>query len=167
MFQMRKIRSYTIMEMIVVMIISAIVVGTAYNTYRIVFQQYLTMRNTSEILRQMSLLDVLISRDVDNCNYIRRTHEGFSCHYEINEINYYLEKDLVLRAEGLVMDTFRISPLNIDMKYNNVDVMQVSSYVDRITFEHRYKDETISFAFQKKYGADFLMKADSHLATEE
>jgi prepilin-type N-terminal cleavage/methylation domain-containing protein len=155
-----KIPGYTIIELIVVMVISTIVVSIAYKTYDIVFTQYLRVRSQNEQIRQLSLLDLLLEKDFANSNYVMNVDEGIVCNYSGKQVVYSLNNRFIVRSERSVSDTFRVMAQNIQFAYSNKAIEESNRLIDKFSFEHQDKEHLLYFRYRKVYAAEFLMNEE-------
>jgi len=154
---MRRIKSYTIIEMLVVMLISALSIGITYTCYILVTKQYLSYKKNSDELAQVFLMDKLLTRDIAGSKKIERTSEGLQCYFQREIISYEFTDSYVLRHAAIV-DTFHISiPEETSFKWFDKIENIPGNLVDEVSFAATYKEEKINFYYKKQYGADVLM----------
>jgi hypothetical protein len=157
---MIKIKAYTILELIVVMIISTLVIAITYKAYDVVLWQYMQFKNNSDKISKLIILDVLLTRDFSESDYvILREERGIDCVYQEKQIGYYFLQEKIIREDQSSVDTFFIKIENIQYKQNGISTSKLNMLVDEIRFENL--DETVHhFIYKKVYGADFLMRQE-------
>jgi len=153
-----RIKSYTVIEMLVVMLVSAISIGITYSCYTIVSKQYSSYKKKSEELSRFILLDRLLCKDFSECKKVQRTQEGIDCISTDKVIKYgFYENYILRRGEGI--DTFRLGIMeDMAAKYATASENIPGNIIDELEVNVVYEQENIYFYHQKKYGADILMQ---------
>jgi len=155
-----KLKSYTIIEMLVVMLVSALSIGITYSCYTIVSNQYSHYKKKSEKLAQLILLDKLLSKDFSSSRKVERTTEGVVCIMPKETIRYEFHENYMLRR-GQIVDTFRMQEVKeiVAKRIGNIENIP-EKLVDELEFKVVYEGENLYFYHKKKYGADVLMIFD-------
>jgi hypothetical protein len=141
------------MEMIVVMIISAIVVSMAYVVFTKVNVLSMKLRLLYQANYRLILFDKLLYTDVAHAEYIQKTAEGFICVYKQEQHEYRIQEDII-RIQGSQTDTFAFfKDVVVQYAYLN----DKNSIVKAITIEALSDEEAIHLLYAKEYGADVLV----------
>lgn len=157
---MRRIRSYTVIEMLVVMLISSLGIGIAYTCYTIFSHQYLAYKKGSDELADYILLDRLITTDISKCKRMNKTTEGIECVFSESTVRYEFYEEYVLRRNSAT-DTFYVQTMgSVIGKRMNKEENIPGTMLDALHFEAAYKKEKMMFLYQKNYGADILMSME-------
>ena len=156
---MNRIKSYTVIELLVVMVISALTISMIYACYRIFSGQYIAYKNSSEEIAQYILLDRLLIQDVSRAERILKSDQGLSMKFNYKEIKYDFTDSSVIRTDKIV-DTFNIRPHLVQLNYNDLAKHIPDQLVDEISFKSIYKEDTLHFLYKKKYAANVLMSID-------
>jgi prepilin-type N-terminal cleavage/methylation domain-containing protein len=154
---MNKVKGYTVIEMLVVMLISAISIGVTYTTYRIFARQYLTYKHNSEDIAQYVLLDRLLSTDFLKSDKVLKTGDGLLIQLKLREVRYEFGEEYILRRDQSLVDTFKIQPTGVSYWWDGQEQHVPDRLVDQLKFESTYKEEKLDYVFLKKYGADAWM----------
>lgn len=154
---MNRIRSYTVIEMMVVMLISSLGIGIAYTCYTIFSNHYLSYKKHSDELAEYILMDKLITKDVSASSRVEKISEGIVCRYKKKNVQYEFYQNYVLRRAEII-DTFHIQSTGEPVfkrlgKTENIP----GALLEEISFDTKYKDERLYFYYKKQYGADLLM----------
>ncbi|HSZ72321.1 MAG TPA: hypothetical protein VK750_06560 [Cytophagaceae bacterium] len=153
---MIKLRAYTVMEMIVVMLISSIIVTMSYSIYTKIFSLKQKVGDMYGHNYNMVLFNRLLTTDVLQSELIQSDDSGFSFLYKDHEVKYVFDEVLV-RKQATITDTLT-SLTGCTIEFNYVDTTH--HVIKEIRISGQYDGEDVSMVFNKSYGADFLMKLD-------
>lgn len=127
-----KIKSFTLSELLVVMIITAIVVGIAFSVLRLVQKQIFTIQNNLEKKSNLSLFEQQICQDFNELHNIRfdASDKKLLLMSEMDTVTYTFEDTFSFRNA----DTIKLK-LNIEKMYfegketkqDNVDALLISA----------------------------------------
>ncbi|HEY8402746.1 MAG TPA: hypothetical protein VIK89_15865 [Cytophagaceae bacterium] len=157
---MNKLKAYTVMEMIVVMLLGGIVISIAFTSFRILSTQYNHYQKSNGEIADIALLNKLMSRDISEAEMLVRTYDGFECRGGRRRVVYQLDGHYLLR-HYLITDTFPIKPLEVKFSFLG-QPQEIPEYpIDQFEFSGGVGDEVLFFSFQKLYGADILMEYQS------
>lgn len=156
---MRKISAFTLMEIIIVMIISMIVISLTYKTLDIVTMQFRQFGKSRKHIYELSLVETLLTKDFANSACILRAEEGILCKYSDKDIFYIFGDDYMVRREGSIVDTFNIKPRLVKYYFYEQEVRDLNSYIDKVTFIHE-QENTKFFTYRKVYAADFFLNKE-------
>ncbi|HEX8545810.1 MAG TPA: hypothetical protein VF691_02550 [Cytophagaceae bacterium] len=154
---MRKILAYTIMEMIIVMLLSSVVFTIAFKSFEIISSHYITYKNNVDEIGDFSLLDRLISNNCLQSKKIERTTDGLDFIFETNRISYEFAPDYILRIQAGVLDTFFLESISYKLLFMNKEVLEENNLIDEISLEGKVKGELRNFNYFKQYAANELM----------
>lgn len=104
MFIKRKIKSFTLSELIVVIIITAIVVGIAFSVLLLVKKQLFKIETNYNKTTTLALFEERFWRDFNQFQNIKVNEEGngFILKNEIDSVFYSFEEDYLLRNEDTI-----------------------------------------------------------------
>ncbi len=142
--QPAKVKSFTLSEMLVVMIITAIVVGIAFSVLSLVQKQIRTVEKNFEKTTTLSLLEQRLWQDFNRHNTIKASNEQLILTSDIDTVMYHFQPNYTLRNR----DTIK-AKLTVDKFYylgNEVE----SGYVDAISIsaEKELPDYSIFISMQ-------------------
>ena len=154
---MRKIRAFTIIELVVVMILSSIIIGIIYSAYQIVNSQYGNYIKANKQITSEAVLTMLLNKDFAAAHFIKKEGERiFFFDIENKVKSYHFGDDFIVRNSNAVVDTFFIRALNIETLFLNQSPHFYNGLIDELYFESATFGERI-FRFKKLYAADVLM----------
>lgn len=149
---MNKLKAYTILELVMVMLLSAIVISFAYGSYRVVSGMFTRFKQANEQTNQLALLEKLLRQDFLQADYLTQNERELSCFYPDKRIVYTFEEDHVLRYNRL-SDTFFVKPEAIQVEQILAGDQML---VNQLSLSIRAED-TVTFYFSKQYPATVFM----------
>jgi hypothetical protein len=148
------------MEMVVVMLLSAIVISIAFQSFDILTKNYLLYKNNAAMLARTALLDRLLTLDFIRCSYVKKTQEGIVFGFEDRTIEYISGSGYITRQQDGQTDTFAVNTAPMTCKFQHQERTHPGNLVDELEFRHEYKGEALYFHYRKIYGADVLMEEE-------
>jgi len=159
---MKKLPSYSIIELIVVMLIATIVIATAYQGYLMFFRQYLAFKERSEKIARVSLFDRLLTSDMEDSREARMRNASLHCIYPDKNILYEFRTNCIIRYQENLPDTFYMNAGTPVFYFNELPTLE-GKLVDRLEFTVERDKDSIDFSYEKKYGADVLLNENENL----
>jgi hypothetical protein len=157
---MARIKSYTVIEMLVVMLISALSIGITYTCYMIFSNHYTQYKKNSDELAEYILADRLLTKDIASSRYVRKTIDGIVCEYKKEKIYYDFSENAVVR-KSTIIDTFHIAMTGIPVcKYAGQEEHLPNALLEEVFIYSKHHDEPLEFYYRKLYGADLLMNIE-------
>lgn len=153
-----KAPSFTLLEMIIVMVLFALIASISSLAYIMLQKQYNAYLKTNSTLYNLELAHHLINTDVNECLEIRRQDNSLYFEFPSYSYQYIFNENYLLRKNTVQTDTFffKTSELNCFMVGNSVNL---SGIVNEIYVNLKVGDsEDFIFSFYKEYGADQIMK---------
>lgn len=143
-----KIKAFSFLEIMVAIVISGVVMSTAYSVYIFVNQQYIKLNTIKADVRDYFEFSSTISRDFELAKKVVKTNDyTISMEQTDKTINYQFEGEYVLRVINFHTDTFFFAATNLLI--NTVAEFQEEQAVDFVKM--KVKDN--EFSFYKNYGA--------------
>lgn len=106
---MKKINAYTLMEVTVAMLLSAICIGIAYSAFDIIGNYYRTFQQKNEKADALLSIREVLSKDFQRSKLVMNTADGILLEQDSVSINYVFEADRILRQiPSLRTDTFKV-----------------------------------------------------------
>lgn len=106
---MKKINAYTLMEVTVAMLLSAICIGIAYSAFDIIGNYYRTFQQKNEKADALLSIREVLSKDFQKSKLVMNTPDGILLEQDSVNINYVFEADRILRQiPSLRTDTFKV-----------------------------------------------------------
>lgn len=154
---MRKIPAFTLMEIMIVMIISGIVISFGYSAYTFIQSRSGTF---SEITRRDVSLQktvALLERDVFRSCRIIALNGNELLFVGEDTVDYHFNPEYLLRRSGTITDTFNIPVNKCSFQFQRETLTE--GLVDKIDLSIRDSESgLIEMGLSKKYDASALME---------
>ncbi len=162
---MKKLRAFTLMELLVGMIISSIVISFGYAAYTLIYKQFISYRHTKEKVMELAQFDQVLSNDLLRAEvvYFHENALQFFQKNAIRTLQYNFYDDLILRKENELTDTFKISQAQLKMHFLLPDKQL---FLDQLSFDTDVFGEKEHFTFDKTYSSETLMNNESVLKNQ-
>ena len=160
---MQKIRAFTLLELLIGMIISSIVIGFCYMSYSIIYKQYRSYK-----ILKLEMVETIQFNSILNSDFIKAETVVFEGNKLIfNSANrsalyYDFMDNFILRKDGEVTDTFKLSAINVLPGYLAKTVQSTTSIVNNFSFDAKVLGETEHFHFTKNYSAETMINNFVH-----
>ena len=143
-----KIKAFSFLEIMVAIVISGVVMSTAYSVYIFVNQQYIKLNTIKADVRDYFEFSSTISRDFELAHKVIKTNDyTIVMHQTERNIHYQFDHAYVLRTIHFQTDTFFFSATNLLI--NTIAEFKEEQVVDFVKM--KVKDN--EFSFYKNYGA--------------
>ena len=163
----KRARAFTIIEVTIAMLISAIVIGITYTVYSIISRSYNSFNNKNEAIAVVVRLDELLQKDFDRSAYISKDTTGITFQGPNNVVSYKFNPDHIVRT-GLITDTFKVTPDSVnaffEMKSINIPGLSTEeNRLDELDLTITFQNEKITYHYRKVYSSEnlFNSKADA------
>jgi prepilin-type N-terminal cleavage/methylation domain-containing protein len=158
----QKIKAFTLMEMTITMLITAVVIGIAYTSYSIIVKSYLSFHTKNTGLSSMAELDHVLKRDFDRADIICKDSAGIALQKDSTTIKYEFYPDFILRKAARI-DTFKVQSQDVNTTFKNVPVNDLQSTaeknrVDEFGFTLTWQQEKLPYHYYKLYSAENLIE---------
>ena len=158
---MKRLKAFTVLELLVAMVISSMVIGASYFTYDIIYKQFLNYKQVDR-----NVLDALTFRNVLNYDFatgefIYKMNDGISItKFDGTERQYAFSNGTIIRSAGSVKDTFYLNCS--DWKYHELEITSVfQPLLTKLEIILAINDEPGEMSFTKQYAADLLMRVEN------
>jgi type II secretory pathway component PulJ len=98
----KKLKSFTLSEMLVVLVITAIVIGIGFSVLRLVQREVTTIEKNFEKRTQISLFNQRMVQDFDRFQDVISNEQSIILSSENDTINYHFFNDYVLRNSDTI-----------------------------------------------------------------
>jgi len=158
----KRVKAFTIMEISVVMLISAIVIGIAYTAFNIINQSYRSFQHKNEDVAVLIRLDELLRKDFLRANSISKTTNGIFVKTGNDSVTYEFEPDFTVRTSTII-DTFK---LNVQDIFTNFEASPLTAInpvteqnrIDELDFSILFGNEKIPYYYHKQYSSTNLIE---------
>lgn len=159
--RVKKLPGFTIMEVTIAMLLSAIVIGLTYTVFSLVTRSYQSYQTGHREMATVLSLDGLLRRDFDRAELILKDTDGIVLISKNNIIKYRFYPDYVLR-KGIAIDTFRLKTDSIAMSFEGktIDGSETSaedSRLDELDMQLTLQKEKIPYYYHKIYSSANLI----------
>jgi prepilin-type N-terminal cleavage/methylation domain-containing protein len=160
----KRIRAFTLIELVVAMLISSIVVIVAFTGYEIIAGQYVDYRKKSNEITKSFLLNNLLAKDFLNSELALINPNGdlIFKFKATPEVDYQFRENYIIRVfTTTLQDTFFIPSQNIVKRFQGDSLTGNRALIDNLSFSAKVLDEKVYYQFAKEYGAGVLMEAEN------
>jgi len=160
---MKKFPAYTIVELMVVCILTSLVVIIAMQCIRLINEQYRVYETQQELYQEIGAFNYLLRRDNLGAHRIIRNTEKLTFVMDTMTIQYNLNKNFIIRKPLLQYirpDTFRIGITSINTFFKKEPVSRgLIDYLDLGLF---FDEIDLKISLQKQYSAAELMNTQAY-----
>ncbi|WP_345954242.1 prepilin-type N-terminal cleavage/methylation domain-containing protein [Mucilaginibacter sp. PAMB04168] len=155
--------AFTIMELMVAMLISALVITITYTAYGIASRAYSSYNQKHLEMAGLIRLDELLRRDTEKATLI--LHGAGTLHFSKpkDTVVYRFEPDKILRVAGIT-DTFRVKADGLSYQFENQPLASQESIeiTDEISFSVQLRARIFPYHYHKRYSAADLLNLPPH-----
>ena len=160
---MKPLQAFTILELIIVMILTAIVSAIIYLVLSIFMFQYSLFGKTASYMLDYYACKRLLERDISACHLLEKKADSLICANDLERIVYYFkEHQYIIRIDnGANIDTFRLQYEEPDwqMKVEHTPEVQLVGQLGVVVSSGR---EKYPWLFTKYYDESALFNFDTN-----
>lgn len=105
-----KIKAYTLMEVTVAMLLSAICISICYTAYGLIGDYYRVFHQKNQVADQVLFLRHALEKDFLKSSMILKQENGFELQVDTTKIIYAFDEQSIVRKYGVVrIDTFKLA----------------------------------------------------------
>jgi len=162
----KKIRAFTIMEVTIAMLLSAIVISITYAVFTIVTHSYHSYQRKHEDMAAVLRLDELLQKDFEHAEIITKDTDGIAFKNGALQTKYRFYKDFVLRT-GAITDTLKVKTDSINTSFESITVNTIGTTkeenrIDEFTMLVTLHKEKIPYYYHKIYSSVNLINRKHH-----
>lgn len=155
---MKRLRAFTLVELLVVMVLSSIFVALAFTMFQIIQQQFVAYGTSGKIALETDNIQRLLHYDFKYAEKIETEPRQLICQHQGYTIHYLFDDNHLIRwkENSNGRDTF-----NIKTKHLNCFLMGqpvTNSFTDACSITIRYGNDWVTIQPAKTYSAQQLMK---------
>jgi hypothetical protein len=153
------------MEVVVTMVISAVLIGITYTSYRIISVSYASFHIKNENLSTVERLDELLKKDFSRAERIEKSDAGLLIQSAGNFIHYEFVPEAIIRISS-VQDTFRIKNGRPIYSFEGQLIEEpgvisnLPKRIDDMAIPVMIENEPISFHYHKMYSSANFFNPD-------
>ncbi|MDN3588088.1 hypothetical protein QWY86_15500 [Pedobacter aquatilis] len=154
---MKKIQAYTLMEVTIAMLLSAVTISICYMAYGLISQYYQRYQLKNERSDAVIGLRHVLERDFNNSRYILKSGSGIELEQDSNHIVYHFNEKLVLRElTGVHTDTFKLDYAPVRSYFEGREVLERDT-IDRLEIDLLLGGKDVArLRIDKRYSAEDL-----------
>jgi Tfp pilus assembly protein PilE len=158
----KQVKAFTIMEITVVMLISAIVIGIAYTAFNIINQSYHSFQQKNEDIAVLVRLDELLRKDFARANTVSKTTNGIFVKIGTDSVSYEFESDFTVRTSSIT-DTFKLNAQDVVTSFEAGPITAINpvteqNRIDELDFSILFENEKIPYSYHKQYSSANLIE---------
>ncbi|WP_443946642.1 hypothetical protein ACJVDH_05935 [Pedobacter sp. AW1-32] len=157
--QNNRITAYTLMEITIAMLLSAICMVICYSAYDLISAYYRNFRDKNEANDAVFGLKHAMIHDLSKGKYLIRTAQGFEVLNKDTTITYQFNEEYILRDLGEQhTDTFFLKTTNLQFHFEQKEVSEMDT-VDQVDFSVQLDSNTrVPMRMTKRYSAQDLFR---------
>lgn len=158
----RKLKAFTIMELMVGMTLTAILVLASLYAYSLIKKQYAQQKNMNEILDAYSQFESRLNHDLEMGELMKREGSKIVFEKEDSKVVYEFIEGGVLRQNNLSLitpDTFIIKAVFEKCSFNNLEAL--NGYVDHCIIRIFPFESIQQLTLVKRYSAATKMRLET------
>ncbi len=162
---MRKLKSFTLLEMMIALMLTSIIVSISYLSYMIIFKEMSGYKNKSKLISEILQINTNLQADINKSDAVYWKNDAlfFFCPQNV-EIKYYFRNNFILRESGMVQDTFFISPFDLQKKFLNNNQTDENAWIEELSFKAVILTKERTFYYKKIYSAsDYISNTEEEL----
>ena len=156
--QMRKIKAYTLMEVTVAMLLSAITIAICYAVYTIMTGYFSSFKDKTNEAEELLYFKHVMERDIQRSNHLLYNENSIEMLGDSTSINYIFTDSSILRNLNTQRtDTFKVVAVDLKVFFEQQEILMPDT-IDRLSFDLRLGKTKIPLQFNKFYSANDLFK---------
>jgi len=157
---MRKLKAFTVLELLVAMVISSLVISASYFTYDIIYKQFLNYKKVDKAVLDAITFRNVLNADFAAAKFVYKSGNGIRIvDFDDREYKYSFSKDQIIRKVGAASDAFLLNTSEI--KYKELEIASVrSKLLNTLEMSITLNEVKSRISFQKHYGADLIMQLE-------
>jgi Tfp pilus assembly protein PilE len=158
----QKVKAFTILEVTITMLITALLIGITYTSYSIIVKSYRSFTVKNEEMTVLVTLDHLLKRDFDQAEMIFKDQDGIALTSNDKTIKYEFKPDYIVRI-AVRIDTFKVQTQDVNMAFENIPLNEVQeteeqNRIDEVAFILIFQNEKIPYHYNKLYSSVNLIQ---------
>ncbi|MBC7387673.1 MAG: hypothetical protein H7329_00540 [Opitutaceae bacterium] len=153
----KRLPSYTLLELVVVMLLTTIVASIVFLTLNILEVSLKKFKSESETLLKMGLLKRLLTQDFLESSQIINITDGLIINTQSGNVIYNFKPTSISRTKAGVADSFYLKTSPLIKKFYSEPIEMPNYIINELNFEIYCKNEVFTYIVKKQYGADMLM----------
>lgn len=154
-----KIKAYTLLEVTITMLIAAVCITICLTAFGIIERYYKDFQLKNEELDQVLVISRVMEKDINSCDYLTITDDGFKAVGDGSVIIYNIAPSFIVRhLSGLRRDSFFLNSDSVHFSFEGKQ-RSIGDTIDRVELQIIMKKGTaISVRKNKFYSSKDLYK---------
>lgn len=161
-----KIKAFSLIELLIVMMISGITISMTFTCYSIIRQQFSKYKKESIVVMETVDLEKTLSLDFYKGKLVQRIENGFMIDRRDYKVSYEYFGKKLLRTMPMRTDTFQIDVKFIEVKMENV-VVESDDYIDEVLIVCGEEDNAKTYHHHIWYSAEDYMTMKQNKKSED
>jgi hypothetical protein len=151
----KKLKAFTLFELVIGMLLSAVVIGMVYSGYGIIVKIYDNHLITSRSQSELMVLDATLQRDFDKAVTVQADGQKIQLMDSLGSpaVSYLVSENQLIRNSSLA-DTFKLDQLTVSLGFESAKVQ--GGLVDELNMEFYFGENVQGITITKRYSAEQL-----------
>lgn len=156
----KRLKAFTLIELAVVMLLTALVCTLGYMAWGIVQQQLTGYQRASNITAELARMEMALRHDMDQAAAVARSGNTITCTLRNNKtISYQLLPEMLLRTAPGRNDSLQIKSQGLQTTELEAGP-PTGTLVQQLRVDFTLHGQQLTFVHDKSYGSALLMQAD-------
>jgi prepilin-type N-terminal cleavage/methylation domain-containing protein len=153
----KKLKAFTLLELLIGMVVSTIVVAIGYAAYTVVYKQYLQYKLLREEMVEIAAFKNEFQNNFYHSKIIKADDNSIYFEFSNNKkVKFTFFDTFITRQVDGLTDTFKVENNNRVKVYIDESNTEIKDFV----FNSILFNEPIVFSFQKQYSSEYYIKHD-------
>ncbi len=154
----KKIKAFTLIELIVVLLLTSLVITITFYTFQVAKNYYLHFDKKENQVTALIRFNAVLQSDFTKSQYAEGNSKVVTCYFEKKQISYRFMNEYIIREQVGVRDTFYCQASHLKYFFENAILMSDQRVIDEFQF---FDDQAqINYHFKKVYATADLMLND-------
>ncbi|WMJ72546.1 prepilin-type N-terminal cleavage/methylation domain-containing protein [Cytophagaceae bacterium ABcell3] len=153
------VRAFTILELTVAMVLSGIIIISAYNSYFFLFKGTQSLISKSKEKHDFIRFHSLFSYDFFTCKKAVLDQNQVQMDNSSSGVKYVWLEECIVRLYNNVPDTFKLVNKGVSGYFEGDEILVPGHVCDAIEFDYYAKDSLYKVSFEKVYLPDFYLNS--------
>lgn len=156
---MKKLHSFTIIELVITMVITSVVASVVYYSYSLLNHQFNQYSRRSMEIKKYYLLSDIWQKDFDKADAICDTLDNrhFIFTHSDTLVRYSIDSNVIVRQAAGIVDSFKLQATHADIIYVNDSLPLIQA----ITLTTIVNGDTVLLSGNKLYSSKEIMSAET------
>ena len=161
-----KVKAFTIMELTIAMLISAIAIGITYSIFLIVSHSYQSYLTKTAQVATAQRLDAVLQRDFDRGALILKDTSGVRIQLPSGQVKYQFDTAFVIRKTA-TNDTFKVKTDSVTFSFEGKELTAngeagAQNPLDELYLSVILEKQKITYHYHKVYSSANLINIDAN-----